>query len=73
VIRHWIRIHSCPGHRSEAGGREVHVAVRVPVSLRVGAVEYEIGELPAGTGTVGLPGLLRAVADQVEFAADQPY
>jgi hypothetical protein len=67
MVRHWIRIKRCSGHLPG----EVHVIATVPVSLRIGAVEYEIGELVAGSGIVGVPYLLRAAADQLECGSGQ--
>jgi hypothetical protein len=63
MVRHWIRIRRCPGHPFG----EVHAMATVPVSLLIGAAEFEIGELEAGTGAAWLPYLLRAVADEMEI------
>lgn len=66
MIGHWIRIRRCPGHRPTLDGLTVHAYATVPVVLRVGPAEYEIGEVYADEVADGLPNLLRAVADRME-------
>jgi hypothetical protein len=66
VIGHWIRIKACRGPLG--GCAETHVMTTVPVTLRVGAVEWEIGELHHGAGAAALPHMLRMVACEMERA-----
>lgn len=67
MIRHWVRIRRCQGHRPTPDGLAVHAYATVPVVLRVGPAEYEIGELYDGEVAAGLPYLLRATAERIEW------
>lgn len=66
AIRHWIRIRRCQGHQPTPDGLAVHAYATVPVVLRIGPAEYEIGEVHADGVAAALPVLLRAVAGQME-------